>query len=326
MEIGSFLELDIKQSGEFYSGSENIARLNSARSGIYHALRLYGCSIIYLPHYLCPSVNLFLSRKGIEIRRYHINNQFEPQIDFSEEGAAVLIVNYFGILSASKLLSLVRKFERVIIDNCPSFYTEPVEGCYSVYSTRKFFGVPDGCYVIGANAERFTEEYSHDYSSDTASFLLRRHEIGCSASYAGRMKNEERIDNSDILNMSELTSVLLKGIDYESIKMKRRENFRLACDLYRKINLIDPEIYTDKNSTPMVYPLVIKDEGFVDKLREKQIYTGRWWKSVLNEVAESSFEAFLSRYMIPVPIDQRYNEREINYVSEEVFRILMDTD
>ena len=140
------------------------------------------------------------------------------------------------------------------------------------------------------------------------------------------MKNEERIDASDILNMSELTRVLLSGIDYESIKSKRRENFRIACDLYRKINIIDPEIFTDKNSTPMVYPLVIKDEGFVDKLREKKIYTGRWWKSVMNEVDESSFEAFMSRYMIPVPIDQRYTEKEITYVSKEVFRIQMDID
>ncbi len=321
MEIGSFLELDLKQSGEYYSGSENVARLNSARSGIYHAMRLYGCSVIYLPYYLCPTVSLFLSRKGIQIKKYLINNQFEPQIDFVEEGAAVLIVNYFGILSGSKLLSLVRKYEKVIIDNCPSFFSEPMEGCYSVYSTRKFFGVPDGCYVIGANAGRFTDEYSRDYSSDTASFLLKRHEIGCNASYAGRMKNEERIDASDILNMSELTRVLLTGIDYKSISRKRRENFRIACDLYKKINLIDPEIYTDENSTPMVYPLVIKDDSFVDKLREKQIYTGRWWKSVLNEVADNSFEAFMSRYMIPVPIDQRYNEKEITYVSEEVFQI-----
>ncbi len=323
MEIGSFLELDLKQTGEYYSGSENVARLNSARSGIYHAMRLYGCSVIYLPYYLCPSVGLFLSRKDIEIIKYRINNQFEPQIDFIEDGAAVLIVNYFGILSKSKLLSLVRKYERVIIDNCPSFYSEPMEGCYSVYSTRKFFGVPDGCYVIGTNAERYIDEYGQDYSSDTSSFLLKRHEIGCNASYAGRMKNEERIDASDILNMSELTRVLLSGIDYESIKSKRRENFRIACDLYRKINIIDPEIFTDKNSTPMVYPLVIKDEGFVDKLREKKIYTGRWWKSVLSEVPENSFEAWMSNFMVPVPIDQRYGSRELEYVSRNIFDLLI---
>jgi hypothetical protein len=319
MEIGSFLELDLKTNGEHYSGSGNVARLNSARSGIFHALRLYGCSVIYLPYYLCPSVGVFLSRKGIGIQKYFINHQFEPQIDHIESEAAILIVNYFGILSNGFLSKILKKYDKVIIDNCPSFYSEPIEGGYSVYSTRKFFGVPDGCYVIGKDAGKFTEEYQQDHSSETSAFLLKRHEVGCNASYAERMKNEERIDASDILIMSVLTRTLLKGIDYEGIKKKRQENFKLACELYREINLIDPEIHIDENSTPMVYPLVIEDAKLVDRLREKQIYTGRWWKHVLNEVPENSFEAWMSKYMVPVPIDQRYGNRELEYVSRNIF-------
>jgi hypothetical protein len=262
---------------------------------------------------------VFLSRKGIGIQKYFINHQFEPQIDHIESEAAILIVNYFGILSNGFLSKILKKYDKVIIDNCPSFYSEPIEGGYSVYSTRKFFGVPDGCYVIGKDAGKFTEEYQQDHSSETSAFLLKRHEVGCNASYAERMKNEERIDASDILIMSVLTRTLLKGIDYEGIKKKRQENFKLACELYREINLIDPEIHIDENSTPMVYPLVIEDAKLVDRLREKQIYTGRWWKHVLNEVPENSFEAWMSKYMVPVPIDQRYGNRELEYVSRNIF-------
>lgn len=322
MEIGSFLELDLRSNGEYYSGSEDIARLNSARSGIFHSLRICGCSVIYLPFYLCPSVGMFLSRKGVEIKKYFINDQFEPQIDHIENGAAILIVNYFGILSNSFLSKIINKYDKVIIDNCPSFYSEPIEGGYSVYSTRKFFGVPDGCYVIGKDAGKFTDEYQQDHSSETSAFLLKRHEVGCNASYAERMKNEERIDASDILNMSGLTRALLSGIDYENIKTKRRENFRFACEIYRAINLIDPETHIDDNSSPMVYPLVIENAELVDWLREKQIYTGRWWKHVLNEVPEKSFEVLMSKFMVPVPIDQRYGKSDLIYVKNEVVRIL----
>lgn len=321
MEIGSFLELDLRITGEHYTGSEDVTRLNSARSGIYHALRLYGCSVIYLPFYLCPTVDRFLTGKGVVIKKYYINNQFEPQIDQIEPGAAILIVNYFGILSNSFLSKIIEKFDKVIIDNCPSFFSEPIEGCYSVYSARKFFGVPDGCYVIGKNAGKFTDGYQQDYSSETSEFLLKRHEIGCNASYAERMKNEERIDASDILKMSSLTRILLSGIDYESIKFKRQENFRFACEMYSKINQIDPEIHIGENSSPMVYPLVIEDANLVDRLREKQIYTGRWWKQVLNEVPENSFEAWMSKFMVPVAIDQRYGKTELNYVFHEICNI-----
>lgn len=318
MEIGSFLELDIKNTGEYYSGSRNIARLNSARSGIYHSLRLYGCSVIYLPFYLCPSVGKFLKKKGIEIKPYFINNQFQPQIEQIEPGAAILIVNYFGILSNSFMLSLVRKFDRVIIDNCPSFFSKPIDGCYNVYSTRKFFGVPDGGYVIGKDAETFLDEYQQDYSSGTSLFLLKRLEVGCNASYAERMKNEARIDAADILKMSELTRILLNNIDYQSIQKVRRENFIFACELFSEINLIDPVAQISHDSIPMVYPLLIEDATLVEKLRKKQIYTGRWWKHVLNEVPENSFEAWMSKYMVPVPIDQRYGQTELNYIMQEI--------
>ncbi|MHC1775884.1 MAG: hypothetical protein AB9834_10775 [Lentimicrobium sp.] len=319
MEIGSFLELDIRHTDEYYSGSENVARLNSARSGIYHAMRLYDSSVIYLPHYLCSSVESFLKKKGVVIKKYFINDQFEPQVDHVEPEAAILIVNYFGILSKSYISKITDKFVKVIVDNCPSFYSEPLEGCYNVYSTRKFFGVPDGGYVIGKNAGRYMEEYQSDFSSETSLFLLKRHEAGCNASYAERMKNEERIDASDILKMSGLTRMLLSGIDYEHIKKKRQENFRFACGIYRKINLIDPLLQIDENSVPMVYPLVIKDATLVDSLREKQIFTGRWWKHVLAEVPESSFEALMSGFMIPVPIDQRYGTNELEYVAANIF-------
>ena len=47
MEIGSFIGLDLKNSGEYYPGETGIARLNSARAGIYHACRLLNCSNLY---------------------------------------------------------------------------------------------------------------------------------------------------------------------------------------------------------------------------------------------------------------------------------------
>jgi hypothetical protein len=322
MEIGSFIELDLRITGEYYTGSKDIARLNSGRSGIYHALRLYNCSVIYLPFYLCPTVDRFLTGKGIEVRKYFINNQFEPQIDIIDPGSAILLVNYFGILSKEFLSGIIEKFDNVILDNSASFFSEPFEGCFNVYSTRKFFGVPDGCYVIGKNAGDFLDGYAQDHSSETSAFLLRRHEVGCSVSYTERMRNEERIDNSDILNMSVLTRKLLSGIDYEIINSRRQENFKYACGLYREINLINPEFQVNEYLVPMVYPLVFEYDKLVDLLREKQIYTGRWWKSVLQEVPEHSFEAYLSKYMVPIPIDQRYDQTDLNYVFQEILRLL----
>jgi hypothetical protein len=257
------------------------------------------------------------------IKKYSISSRFEPQISSIESEAAILIVNYFGILSQETLIRIKGNFDKVIFDFCPSFYSEPIKGCYSVYSTRKFFGVPDGSYVIGEKAEKYTEEYKQDLSAHTSGYLLKKIESGGSASYSERMKNERRIDRSDILRMSELTSALLKGIDYQRIRAKRRENFEFAFKLFAGINLMNPEEFISELSIPMVYPLLIEDATIVDKLREKQIFTGRWWNHVLKEVPEDSFEAWMSKYMVPVPIDQRYGEHELKYIFNEITDLLL---
>lgn len=316
MEIGSFLELELKNTGEYFDDSDNTARLNSGRSGIYHSLRMMNCSTIYLPYYLCPDVKIFLEKKSVVVKSYNISDQFVPLLEENEKGSAILIVNYFGLFSKVKLTDLKDRYNNVIIDNCGAFFMEPLPGCFNVYSCRKFFGVPDGCYVIGPDAGSEIYDYPQDHSSDTSAFLLMRIEKGCSASYQERMKNEERIDNSDVLKMSKLSNVLMRSLDYYSIRKKRKENFLLACTIYGSFNLIKPDNFTDDRTVPLFYPLVVKDEKLVDKLQEHGIYTGRRWISVCNEVRVDSFEAYLSRYMVPIPIDQRYGENELNNCAE----------
>ena len=320
-EIGSFIELDIFGGKEYYSGNDVLA-LNTARASIYHAIKVLNTSVIHLPFYLCPSVKKFLQQKGIEIKFYNINSDFQPVNVHQEDDESILIINYFGIISPIQLQSTVWKYKNVIVDNSQSFFSNPIENCYNVYSPRKFFGVPDGAYLIGINASIGIDEYEQDFSSDSAAFLLKRIEYGSSAVYAERMKNEERLDNSDIKLMSKLTGALLKGIDYKYIKEIRIKNFQSAYVLFKDINLLDFDSVDLEKINPMVYPLMINDAELVHKLNELSIYTGRWWNDVLNFVPEKSFEAGLSKYMLPIPIDQRYGPEELTYINKQIRDIL----
>jgi len=322
MEIGSFIPLDIRRGSEYHEIGNDTLRLNTARAGIFHATKLYGCNTIYLPYYQCPTVCKFLNRKGVNIEYYHINDSFEPIEVTQKEGSVFLIVNYFGVLSEEKIKNISSSYLNVIIDNSAAFYMSPLNGCMNVYSTRKFFGVADGCYIIGENASKLSAEYSTDFSSDTAAFLLKRIEYSTEEVYAERMKNEDRIDVSDIKLMSILTKSLLCGIDYSGIASKRKVNFDYAHSIFRDINLINPTISLSTENVAMVYPLVIEDKDLMEKLREKKIFTGRWWTSVLLNVPEDSFEAFLSKFMLPIPIDQRYNKMDILYVSRVLFECI----
>ena len=313
MEIGSFLELDLRDTGELFNGSE-VCRLNLNRAGIYHCCRLLNVNKVLLPYYECFTVRNFLLGKGFKVDYYHIDKDFMPLDISQDDDTAIVFVNYFGLMSTEHMLSLIEGYKNVIIDNAQSLFAKPINGVYNVYSPRKFVGVPDGCYVVGPDAVRFSDEYDQDLSSETAGFLLQRIEVGCNSAYQYRQLNEKRIDMSNISRMSILSRAILKNAPYDYIKNKRFENFNLASDLYSSMNKINPHIYFDDNCVPFVYPLVVEKSDMVDLLSKEKIYTGRWWNYLLKETDSTSFEYYLSSYMIPIPIDQRYGKNEIEYV------------
>ncbi len=326
MEIGSFIEMEFKKGREYYTGN-NVARLNSGRAGIFHAVSIFKCKTVYLPYYQCDTVRNFLLRKGLDVRYYSIDSDFNPKIDKIPEDAAIVIVNYFGIMSRQRMMNLAKNFKNVVIDNSQAFFCEPIENCMNVYSTRKFFGVPDGAYVVGKDAKNGEENYKQDFSSDTSLFLLQRIEYGCEGiSYESRMQNEKRIDDSDIKRMSKLTHTILDGADYDYIAGKRKENFETASMLFNDINKIDAKKYFDFNCIPMVYPLVVENDGLLKTLLDEKIFQGHWWSYLLNEVDSDSFEYWISRYVIPITIDQRYGREELQKTFETVEKFMGENE
>ena len=310
-EMGSFIELEYPSGKEYYN-SENTVRLNSGRAAIYHAIKSYNCKKVYLPYYQCGTVKEFLEKKKIQIEFYRLDNDFIPRLETNSKDSAVVLVNYYGIFSTSHMKKIADKYNNVIIDNSQSFFSTPIENCLNVYSARKFFGVPDGAYVIGEPYLYDSNMYEKDFSSDTSLFLLQRIEYGCEGkAYKSRTTNEERLDKSDVLFMSDLTHRLLDGTDYENAKRKRIENFKRADSLLADKNKINATRYFDSTCVPMVYPFVCEKEELLDFLIKNKHFQGRWWKYLLDLMPTDSIEYKLSKYMVPITIDQRYSEEQI---------------
>ena len=64
----------------------------------------------------------------------------------------------------------------------------------------------------------------------------------------------------------------------------------------------------------MVYPLLIENEGLLQRLLEAKHFQGHWWSYLLEETPKTSFEYWLSSYIIPITIDQRYGKEELNFI------------
>ena len=322
MEIGGYRELDLRTGLELYA-PVHPARLNSGRCGIYHAMRCLDVVRVLLPYYQCETVRDFLLKKGIEVSYYHIGEDMLPLLDSVPSDTAVVLVNYFGLLRSAQLEDFVRTHRNVIVDNTQGFYQPNIPGAYSVYSPRKFFGVPDGCYVVGEQAEKYLEEYGQDCSAPASNFLLARIESGGNANYAQYRENEARLERSDILRMSRLTRALLDNVDYSAIADKRRRNYDYATSVFGSVNLLPAGILKrEPEQVPMVYPLLLAREELRHVLKANQVFVGQWWKYLLDEPQASSWEKELSRYLLPIQIDQRYGKAEIDYTAELIFNAM----
>ena len=263
---------------------------------------------------------LSLKISGITIEDLINYNNKKPfkniLIKLSDDSKKLKITDKYGTCFGVVFIEPIKVvYKNVIIDNSQAFFAPPAENTYSVYSARKFIGVPDGAYVIGKEAQKYTVEYEQGFSSDTSLFLLQRIEYGCEGkAYGQRTLNEKRIDSEDIKLMSKLTRTILDGADYEFIKNKRKENFEYAAKIFEDVNRIDPTVYYDRTCVPMVYPLLCEDENLLPKLIENKHFQGHWWSYLLKEMPEDSFEYYISKYIIPVTIDQRYGKEELNFI------------
>ena len=315
MEIGSFLELQLPKGRELYHQEKDVARLNTGRMAIWHAFRITGCKRIWIPIYQCDSIRETLKKKSVEIVYYHIDNHFNPLDIHAREDDAVLLVNYFGIMSSERMADLARPYQHAIVDCAQAFFCKPIAGALMVYSGRKFVGTPDGAYVVGKNAHLLTDEYPQCYSSDTAAFLLKRIEYGCEGKgYEARSLNEHRIDSEDCMKMSRLTHILMDAEDYEYNRNKRKVNFAYGHKLLGSRNKINATMYVDEDTIPMVYPLVVEEDECIQRLFAAKHFQGHWWSYICDEQPNDSFEYWISRYVIPITIDQRYGEKEIDYL------------
>ena len=310
-EIGGYFSLELSNGNEYH---KDAIALNNARAALQYILRAKKYRKIYIPHYICGCVLQPIHAEGVDFEYYSINESFEPIFDKElAEGECFLYVNYFG-LCQSVVEQVVRKYDNVIIDSTQAFYASPEDGVDTIYSARKFFGVPDGGYLYTDTL--LDETLETDISYQRMEHLLKRIDLSANEGYSSFQENECSLDNSGIKKMSNLTHALLSGINYDAVSEIRRENYQYLDSLIGDSNLIElPEL---GKQVPMVYPYLTDDENLRGELIQNRVYVANYWNDVLSHVFEESVETKFVKCLLPLPIDQRYGEKEIEFIGDLV--------
>lgn len=117
--------------------------------------------------------------------------------------------------------------------------------------------------------------------------------------------------------MSNVTHAILNSIDYQEVIDKRLANFNYLHMNLGKTNLLKLNI--DESSVPMVYPYLIENgKSIKQNLIDSQIYVATYWPNVLNWSDKENFENYLTDNLIALPIDQRYNEDDMDTIIQNM--------
>lgn len=302
-EIGGYFELGGFCNNVYHK--EAIA-INTARNCLIYVIKSRKLKRIYVPYYLCDSVDK--ANEYCKIEYYKINSSFMPKFEKElEDNEYIYIVNYFGLISNAKIIELKEKYKNIIIDNVQAFFQKPVKGVDTIYSCRKYFGVPEGAYLYTDSI--LNEEIQEDFSKDRFRHILGRLENSASEHYEEYTNNEVLLGKLPLRKMSKTTSLILGGMDYERIKNVRTENFKYLNDRLKGIN----NLKFENVEGAFAYPLYLKSGERIRKiLIENKIYVPTLWPNVVNNTDMLAKDYALN--ILPLPCDQRYGIEEMDKI------------
>ena len=291
-------------------------KFQSARAAFCALLINTRPSGVWVPKYICNSMLSPMRSLGIRPIFYDLDScmgmgeSVKPSAD-----ELVLYVNYFGVGKAQvdRVCGLIDPAQ-LVIDFSQSYFSDRVDCLASIYSPRKFFGVPDGG-LLATDLE--LGEFPLDYGSvGRCSHLLKRLDSGPESGYGDFQVSERSLLDSSPKMMSALTQSLLSSIDYDQVRCRRNANFSyLHKNLWRS-NMF--KVDAENVDGALCYPFLSTLVGLREKLILNRVYIPTYWPEVLARVSSESIEYSMTTYCLPLPCDQRYTESDMSFISSVV--------
>ena len=310
--IGGYFELELPDKWELpYPAAQGF---QSARAAFFALIRAGRPKRVWMPRYSCDAMLAPLEQENIECVWYDVNDQLviDQKLEI-ETNDWLLYVNYFGVCN-KQAEELIRRLspDQVVLDYSQAFFAPPQEEVLAtVYSPRKFFGVPDGGLIISKIPIEVPKEQDAN-SFRRMSHLIRRLGDCPQAGFDDFKRAEESLTEIEPKRMSLLTTRILSSIDYERASKKRSENFFFLHERLREKNKLAVDVSCV--AAPLCYPFLASDPGLRKRLIDSGIFIATYWPDAIGRVNEDWSEKMV-RKLLPLPIDQRYGAREMQRIT-----------
>lgn len=316
--LGGYFELDIPDRGGFLH--DDGVLLNSGRNALEYVLRsLPDVLHLWIPYYTCEVILEPIKKLNLSFSFYQIDERLEIRDSVElKTGDYLLYTNYFGIKD-HYVRHLVDQYGmHLIVDNAQAWYADSISGTSTVFSPRKYVGIPDGGIAYCSTGIDI-EEFEQDSSYDRCSHLLKRIDLGPSAGYQDYRQNSRALVNQPIKRMSKLTEMLLKSIDFDTIKQKRKKNYLFLETRLKEDNMLSLPDFSSFEC-PMVYPFFAKEHSLKERLIKNKVFVATYWPNVLEWDRQAGLETRLAQDLVCLPVDQRYSESEMEVIVDLIKR------
>lgn len=309
--IGGYFELELPKSGKFPYPSA--LKYQSARAAFLALLYARKPKRVWLPKYICDAMLAPLQMAKIECVWYELDSKLavsgEVQLAVDD---LLVYVNYFG-LHNKNVGSLLKRFlpKQIVLDYSQSFFEPPAEAALAtLYSPRKFFGIPDGGLLASKLAELPVPEQDVE-SLGRSAHLLKRLVSSPEDGYTEYQHAEKTLSDCEPKRMSKLTERILGAIDFDWVRNARRENFTY---LHRELGGINPfEIDVSEAVAPLCYPFMTNDPTLRQRMLANRIFVPTYWSDALAR-AEDEWANRMVKNLLPLPIDQRYDREDMKRI------------
>lgn len=307
--MGGAFGLELPYVGNFPLPEDSCcAWVNSGRGALECLLRnMPRPHRVLVPLFACDTLLEPLRRLGLDVVRYRVSDQLEPiPLPDASPDDLLLLVDYFGLWGNRARRAAASHPGPVVMDATMALYAPPVPGIPAFYSPRKFGGLADGGVACAPFPLVLPED--EDRSAGRSLGMLQRLELG--AVGAVRAVDEaERELSVPVRRMSPLTRRLIAGIDWRASEKKRVAHYMFLHAALKDLNRLD--LPDDPPSAPFCYPLVSGVPGLRDALVEAGIALPLFWPEVIEATEACEAENRLARTLLPLPLDQRYSEKEL---------------
>ena len=298
-------------------------------------MRSRGWRRLWVPEYFCQQVTAALVRPGLELRLYADSPLYPaPPLPDASPGDAVLVVNYFGLRSATRVAP--SDGVDIIEDHShdpTSSWAGSSSADFCVASLRKTLPIPDGGVVWSPRghrlpaAPRIVNQRKRATASKLAGMLLKamyldNHDIERATYRALLVEGEQALHVPAVSGIGDVSRALVSAWPLRAWREARRRNHALLATRLAGVEGLRVLMPDGEDTVPFSCVVLAESADRRERMR-KWLIANRVFPAVLwpldDTVLAVGVEARgISRRILSIHCDGRYDASDIGRVADLV--------